>query len=367
MKKIGKNVNCDNCKKEVYKSQWKLDSRKYNFCNNNCRKEFHSIYGYDIVIDNSHLSAKFKGKVKSTDIDLPTKICETCNKEFQKVASLSWAEWEKQKYCKFKCYHEAQKSLRSKILDRYDNKCEKCGSGKKLTLHHNEYYYTNEKEDNEHISLFCSSCHTKLHADLRRKEGFYKGNNQIKQATIQVLKALNININDENFRNTPARVSRSFMEMCEGLTPEGKNEIKEILSTKFPSEYKGLITFDNIVVFSLCPHHLLTVKYRIHVGIILNDGNCIGLSKIPRLVKLLARKPVLQETLTEEVTSIIDKNLDTLGTICVIDGQHSCVQARGVEQVDAIISTSSVTKAFLYPENGANPKAEFFSMIERKS
>jgi GTP cyclohydrolase I len=247
--------------------------------------------------------------------------------------------------------------IRNKIMNEHNNICDKCGANKNLIIHHNDYLFT---DDTSHLSVLCTKCHGKLYRDLRKVEESFKGNNRIKRAMIEILSALNIDLKDENFRNTPSRVARSFMEMCEGLNAE--DEIKEILRTKFPSSYEGMVISKNIEVWSLCPHHLLPVRYIVNVGILFNK-ECIGLSKIPRLVELLAKRPVLQETLTQEITDIIDKNLNTLGTICMIDGMHTCMQARGVKSVGATAITSSATGRFLNPDKNKNPKEEFLKAI----
>lgn len=279
----------------------------------------------------------------------------------RKKATSQWKENPKNKQMKQKSLlNLSSPILKKQILNEHDNKCDKCGSTKKLVIHHNDYLYNS---DISHLSVLCKKCHGQLHKELRRKEDFFKGDNTIKRATIEILKALKIDVKDENFRNTPARVSRMYQEMCEGLFAE--EEIKEILKTKFPSTYEGMVTCQNIEAWSLCPHHLLPVKYNIYVGILFNK-ECIGLSKIPRLIELLAKKPVLQETLTQEITYIIDKNLKTLGSICIVDGVHTCMQARGVKATGSSVITSSATGKFLNPDKHKNPKGEFLDIIRKK-
>lgn len=250
------------------------------------------------------------------------------------------------------------KYRRKEVLNEHSNKCDKCGSSNSLIIHHDEYLYT---DNNNHLSVLCTRCHAKLHKELRRCEDRFRGDYKIKRAILDILKALNIDASDENFRNTPSRISRMFHEMCEGLN--AKDEIKEILRTKFPSTYEGMVISSNIEVWSLCPHHLLPVKYVINVGILFNK-ECIGLSKIPRLVELLSKKPVLQETLTQEITEIIDTHLQTLGSICIIEGMHTCMQARGVKANGTKVTTSSCTGKFLNPDKHKNPKEEFLSLIK---
>jgi len=365
MEKTGKEIKCDNCGVLHYKADWELKINKQNFCSDSCRKEYYKIFGTMSTEDKTKLSiqssVKYTGKKRGTTEELPTKKCKECDIIFSKDATSSYEHWLSQKYCSQKCYLTSQKSLRSRVLEKDNYKCVRCSSTKDLHIHHNEYLYT---DDITHLNILCSKCHSKLHRELRQTENFWRGDNKIKNATIGILEALDIDLTDPDFKNTPARVSRAFQEMCYGLKEEAKNEIKEILSTKFPSKYKGLVTFNNITVWSLCPHHLLPVRYIINVGILLNS-NCIGLSKIPRLVELLARRPILQESLTQEVVTILDDNLDTYGTICVIKGMHTCMQARGAKVIGSEVLTSSATKEFLHPKGDTNPRDEFFFTVNQ--
>lgn len=236
-------------------------------------------------------------------------------------------------------------------------KCNRCGKKGKLQAYYSDNLYIGESS---YTILLCDKCYIKLCNEVRKKEKFFRGDDRIKKAVTEILDVFGLDKKDENFRNTPTRVSRMYMEMFEGLN--SKEEVKEILRTKFPSTYEGMVISKDINVYSMCPHHLLPVKYEIHVGILFNK-ECIGLSKIPRLVELLAKRPVLQETLTQEITHLIDKNLKTLGSICIINGVHSCMQARGVKATGTSIITSSVTGKFLNPDKHKNPKEEFLKVI----
>lgn len=357
VKKIGKEVNCIVCNKKVHRADWQLnDGRKYIFCSNVCRNKWK--LGKDLLTNEGRKKLEQKkGKIKGTNIPLPEKKCLFCKQQFSKSSIISYDVWKNTKYCSQECYLNSQKSIRNKILEEHNYECDKCGTKNNLQIHHNEYLYSN---DIGHLSVLCIRCHTKLHNDLRNSDMSFRGSRKIKRAVMDILDALNIDKNDENFRNTPARVSRMYLEMCEGLNAE--EEIKEILKTKFPSEYEGMVISKNIQVYSLCPHHLLPVKYTIHVGILFNK-ECIGLSKIPRLVELLAKRPVLQETLTQNITHIIDSNLATLGSICYIEGLHTCMQARGVKAIGTTAITTSATGKFLNPDKHKNPKDEFLFAI----
>jgi len=341
---------------------------------------------------------------------LPTKICKECKKEFTKDVSLRFVDFNNTKYCSMICYNRNKKGIkqgnrvprikkkctnckREMVIERWDKKrqfcnkdckkkhefntsvihkkdrilrgkggiCERCGiKTDKLHLHHIKYEY--EGSGRENISNYmglCSPCHRKLHHTLSKQEKSFVGHRQIQRAVIEILTALRVPLDDENFRNTPQRVSRMFSEMTEGLFAQ--EEIDNILQTKFPTTYSGMVLSKNIVVWSMCPHHLLPVRYNINVGIIFKD-DCIGLSKIPRLVKLLAKRPVLQETLTSDIVDMISNKLDANGVICTISGLHTCMQARGVEVKDTSVITSAVRGCF--ETNDANCKEEFMGLIK---
>jgi len=337
------------------------------------------------------------------------KRCKKCNKVFARETTISRNTWEVTFFCSPKCYHEyydgrerpnlriegsmkncleCQKEFRvtnwdtfrqfcndechrkylfktsdvsrkKRILERSNFKCEHCGkkvNEKTSILHHTEYQYS---EPDEIFKIFCKACHLRLHRKLAQEQKKFNGNNQIARAVLEILKALKINTNDENFRNTPARVSRYFCEMCEGLFCE--DEMKEILKTKFPSDYTGMVITKNIVTYSLCPHHLIPVKYTIYVGIIY-DKEMLGLSKVGRITELMSKRPVLQEQLTEDVVEIFEKNLNCKGVMCVISGEHGCMHCRGIKQIQSEVITSSIRGNF----KNKDVRDEFLSLMKLK-
>ncbi len=156
---------------------------------------------------------------------------------------------------------------------------------------------------------------------------------------------LGIDLNDENFKETPYRVAKAYKEIFAGLE-NTDTEIDKILSKAFPSHYTGIVTIRNIRVYSMCPHHFLPVEYNVNVGVIYSN-KMLGLSKIPRLVKLLAKKPELQETFTQNIVDILDKKLNVKGAIATVEGVHYCMRMRGIEQTNSDCFTSSVTGIFL--------------------
>ena len=128
--------------------------------------------------------------------------------------------------------------------------------------------------------------------------------------------AYGLDIANENFRETPKRVAKAYLEMLQGIDT---TEVENILKQNFPSDYKGMVILDKISCYSMCPHHLIPVKYIIHFGYIPN-GNVLGLSKIPRFIKLLAQSPKLQEDFTQEIVKLFNKYVMPEGSAVVVKG-----------------------------------------------
>ena len=154
-----------------------------------------------------------------------------------------------------------------------------------------------------------------------------------------------LDLQDDNFLDTPERVSRMCEELFAGVKDTDK-KVSEILKAAFPCSYDQLIVVKDIEAFSVCPHHFLPVHYKIYVSYLPN-GHVVGLSKIARLVTLLARRPVLQEQLTEDISSSLMKIQGCLGAACVVEGLHYCMAMRGVKQSSAKTITSSLKGALL--------------------
>jgi len=185
----------------------------------------------------------------------------------------------------------------------------------------------------------------------------------IAEGTTMILKGLQerlgLDFDDVNFKDTPSRVSRMYNEICSGLK-ETDEQVEEILKSAFPCTNDHLIVIKDIEVFSLCPHHLLPVHYKIHVGYLPN-GEVLGISKLPRLIEVLAKRPVLQEQLVEDVVSNLMKLDGCLGAGCVAEGKHYCMIMRGAKQSQSTTITSSMKGNFL--ENGGELKQEFLKLV----
>lgn len=166
---------------------------------------------------------------------------------------------------------------------------------------------------------------------------------------------------DDNFQGTPERVYKSYREMFQGLINTDE-EIAKILSSSFPSDgYSSIIAALEIEVYSMCPHHILPVEYKIHLAYIPSKekGRVLGVSKLIRVVELLAKRPVLQEKLTKDIL-VAFRKINPLGIAVVVEGTHSCMKMRGVRSPHSTITTSAMDGCF---ENEMASREEFFHLI----
>ena len=155
-----------------------------------------------------------------------------------------------------------------------------------------------------------------------------------------------LEIGNGNFDGTPERVSRMYDEIFAGLQDTEK-QIEGLLSSSFPADYDQMILARDVEAFSMCPHHFLPVHYSISVAYIPSQkGAVLGLSKLIRLVELLARRPVLQEQLTEDITRHLMRLNNCIGAACVVRGIHYCMIMRGVKQSRVATITSSLKGVF---------------------
>lgn len=178
----------------------------------------------------------------------------------------------------------------------------------------------------------------------------------VQQGVMLILEGLGLDLGDANLKDTPARVTRMFNEMFCGLWQTA--EVESLLRKTFPSTYRGIIVHSGIHVFSMCPHHLLPVEYDIAVAYVAEYT--VGLSKLPRVIELLAKRPILQETLTEEIADALEKHLYATGVVVVVKGKHSCMRVRGVRTLSDVVTTSSLRGLF----NGdSSARAEALSLI----
>jgi len=160
---------------------------------------------------------------------------------------------------------------------------------------------------------------------------------------------------DPNFKETPRRVTAAFSELTAGLYDDTNHTVQ------FPSKYDGIINFKAVSAIGLCPHHLLPIEYTIWFAYI-PIGTVLGLSKVPRILKRLCARPVLQEDLTLDIQNYFVNELHPLGVAVVIAGIHGCMKYRGLKEVNTIYTSSLYGAFFDKPQ----AREEFFLLNDLK-
>lgn len=174
-----------------------------------------------------------------------------------------------------------------------------------------------------------------------------------------LLEELELDLNDPNLTDTPVRVAKMYLEMFHGLKEGARPKI-----TTFPNEegYHGMVMEKEIPFYSMCSHHLVPFYGHAHIAYIPTD-RIIGLSKLPRIVEFYAKRPQLQERLTEQVVTFLEQELRPLGAMVVIEARHMCVEMRGVKKPGAVTVTSAIRGSFL----DRPVREEFLDLLRRKS
>jgi GTP cyclohydrolase I len=156
---------------------------------------------------------------------------------------------------------------------------------------------------------------------------------------------LGFEIHDENFADTAARAAKGLHELIHDQH-QVKAEVAALLAKTFPAKYTEMVISKHNTAFGVCPHHLLPVIYRISMAYIPTE-KVLGLSKLSRLARMIARGPRLQEDLTHELSDILFNKLASQGSAVYIEGLHMCMAARGVGAHEARLVTSGVRGVFL--------------------
>lgn len=162
---------------------------------------------------------------------------------------------------------------------------------------------------------------------------------------IEAIGLLGYNVTgDDNFAETSARAAKAMLEMIKPVA-EVKDTIDEMLARTFSARYDEMVISKHNICFGMCPHHLLPVIYRVSVAYLPGE-RVLGISKLSRMVQLLAKRPVLQEDFTHELAEILFTRLETRGSAAYIEGLHMCMAARGIEAHEARVVTSAVRGVF---------------------
>lgn len=157
-----------------------------------------------------------------------------------------------------------------------------------------------------------------------------------------ILEELGLDLEDPNLRETDRRVAKMYLEMFAGLDVGAQPRV-----TTFPNDegYETMVMERDIPFYSMCSHHLVPFYGHAHIAYVPND-RIVGLSKLPRILEFYAKRPQLQERLTEQVVSFLDKELNPQGAMVVIQARHLCVEMRGVKKAGAMTVTSALRGIF---------------------
>lgn len=183
----------------------------------------------------------------------------------------------------------------------------------------------------------------------------------IKDAWVKILCGLGIDhTNDPNFIETPDRITSMYEEIFSGLLDNNLEDLEDHLTRTFPCSYDQMIVEKGIETWGMCPHHFLPVKYQVDVGYLPNQA-VLGLSKLPRVVQVLSKRPVLQEQFTKDIVEYLERVLKPRGAIVKVSGLHLCMIIRGVKSHGTETITSALTGVF---RETASLKDEFLSFVK---
>ncbi|MGN8068383.1 GTP cyclohydrolase I FolE [Mucilaginibacter sp. SG564] len=175
---------------------------------------------------------------------------------------------------------------------------------------------------------------------------------------LDVLKQIGENPEREGLLKTPERMAKAMLYLTHGYDLDAK----EILnSAMFKEDYSQMVIVKDIEVYSMCEHHMLPFFGKAHIAYIPN-GYVVGLSKIPRIVDVFARRLQVQERLTNEIRDCIQDTLNPIGVGVVIECRHLCMSMRGVQKQNSVTTTSAFTGEFLKEKT----RTEFLNLISAK-
>jgi len=183
---------------------------------------------------------------------------------------------------------------------------------------------------------------------------------KIEAAVTSIIEAIGENPERAGLVDTPRRIAEMYAELFMGL---GKNP-KEELAVGFEEGHREMVIIRDIPFYSMCEHHLLPFYGVAHIGYIPNvDGRVVGLSKLARVVEIVASRPQLQERMTTEIADTIFDKLKPDGVGVIIQAEHLCMIMRGIKKPGSAIVTSALRGTF---RRKAETRTEFFSLLQGK-
>lgn len=182
---------------------------------------------------------------------------------------------------------------------------------------------------------------------------------KIAENVFSILEQLGEDPARQGLLKTPERVAKAYSYITQGYEQDAR---KILRSAMFDEDYSEMVLVKDIELYSLCEHHMLPFFGKAHIAYIPN-GKIVGLSKLPRIVDVFARRLQVQERLTIEIRDAIQETLDPMGVAVVIEAQHLCMQMRGVSKQNSVTTTSAFSGSFL---EDSRTRKEFISLIGSK-
>jgi len=181
---------------------------------------------------------------------------------------------------------------------------------------------------------------------------------KIKQAVASIIQAIGEDPEREGLLGTPERVAEMYAELFAGISQDPREE----LAVGFELGHREMVVLKDIPFYSMCEHHLLPFYGVAHIGYIpSDDGRIVGISKLARVVEIIARRPQLQERMTTEIADAIVDGINPTGVAVVIQAEHLCMVMRGIKKPGSNVITSAIRGSF---RRKAASRAEFFSLIQ---
>jgi len=178
----------------------------------------------------------------------------------------------------------------------------------------------------------------------------------MEDAVYTLLKGVGEDPEREGLLLTPERVAKSLRFLTKGYRQDPEQLLKQAV---FTESYDEMVLVRDIDIYSMCEHHMLPFFGKAHVAYI-PDGKIVGLSKIPRVVEVFARRLQVQERLTQQIRDAIQNVLNPRGVAVVIEATHMCMVMRGVEKQNSVTTTSAMSGEFM---NNQSTRSEFLRLI----
>lgn len=177
---------------------------------------------------------------------------------------------------------------------------------------------------------------------------------RIERAVREILLAIGEDPEREGLLETPQRVARMYAELFQGLSQDPALHLQKF----FTERYDSMVVVKDVEFHSMCEHHLLPFVGKAHIGYI-PQGKVVGLSKLARVVETVARRPQLQERMTETIAELLMNELNALGVGVVVEATHSCMTLRGVRKPGSLCVTSALRGSF---RSNPTTRAEFLNL-----